>query len=116
MHKTESINVNAVFHIIFTMFSIHNHKLKCKLLARLRLKFLHIGNPKFCRKFKDCLRSNVTVVMKSKQLNPFFLRCQFLASERNNLHDELCLIDPPVISFNREPQFYYMVQMNLTAK
>ena len=45
----------------------------------------------------------VTVVLKSKQLNTFFLRCQFLASERRNLHDNLCLIDdPPVISFDEE--------------
>ena len=86
------------------MFSIHNHKLKYKLLARLRLQFRHLGNLKFCRKFKDCLRSTIIVVMKLKQLNPFCLCCQFLASERNNLHDELCLIDPPVISFNRKPQ------------
>ena len=30
--------------------------------------------------------------------------CQFLASERRNLHDDLCLIDPPVISFDGESQ------------
>ena len=30
------------------------------------------------------------------------MRCQFLASERHNLHDDLCLIDPPVISFVEE--------------
>ena len=29
--------------------------------------------------------------------------CQFLASKRH-LHDDLCLIDPPVISFDRESQ------------
>ena len=29
--------------------------------------------------------------------------CQFLASERH-LHDDLSLIDPPVISFDRESQ------------
>ena len=27
---------------------------------------------------------------------------QFLASERHNLHDDLCVIDPPVISFDEE--------------
>ena len=32
----------------------------------------------------------------------FFLRCQFFASERHNLHNELCLIDSPVISFAEE--------------
>ena len=32
------------------------------------------------------------------------MRCQFLASERHNLHDDLCLIDPPVISFDGESQ------------
>ena len=44
------------------------------------------------------------MVLKLKQLNTFFLRCQFLASERHNLHDNLCLIDPPVISFDEESQ------------
>ena len=42
--------------------------------------------------------------MKLKQLNTFFLRCQFLASERHNLHDDLFLIDPPVVSFDGESQ------------
>ena len=42
--------------------------------------------------------------MELKQLNTFFLRCQFLASERRNLHNDLCLIDPPVISFDGESQ------------
>ena len=36
----------------------------------------------------------VTVVPKLKQLNTFFLRCQFLASERQNPHNDLYLIDP----------------------
>ena len=46
----------------------------------------------------------VTVVTKLKQLNTFFLRCQFLDNERHNLHDDLCLIDPPVITFDGESQ------------
>ena len=37
-----------------------------------------------------------------KQLNTFFLRFRFLASERRNLHDDLCLIDPPVFRFDGE--------------
>ena len=45
-----------------------------------------------------------TVILKLKQLNTFFLCYQFLASERHNLHDDLCLIDPPVISSDGEPQ------------
>ena len=32
----------------------------------------------------------------------FCLCCQFLASERHNLHDVLFLIDPPVTSFDGE--------------
>ena len=32
----------------------------------------------------------------------FFLRCQFITSERHNLHGDLCLIDPPVIIFDGE--------------
>ena len=42
------------------------------------------------------------MVLKLKQLNTFFLGCQFLASERDNLHEDLCLIDPSVISFEGE--------------
>ena len=38
------------------------------------------------------------MVLKLKQVNTFFLRCQFLASERHNPYGDLCLIDPPVIS------------------
>ena len=38
--------------------------------------------------------------MKLKQLHTFFLRCQFLAFERHNLHDDLCLVDPPVMIEN----------------
>ena len=30
------------------------------------------------------------------------MRRQFLGSEKHNLHDGLCLADPPVISFDRE--------------
>ena len=44
----------------------------------------------------------LTVVLKSKQLNTVFLRCQFLASERQNLHDGLYLTDPSVTSFDEE--------------
>ena len=32
----------------------------------------------------------------------FFLRCQFLVSEIQNLHDNLCLADPSVITFEEE--------------
>ena len=74
---------------------------KCRI-TRLRLKFILLGNLKFCCKFKDCLRPIVTVVLKLKQLNAFFLRCQVLASKIHNLHDGLCLIDPPVIGFDEE--------------
>ena len=42
------------------------------------------------------------MLLKLKLLNTFFLRCQFLASERHNLHDDLCLIDPPVTRFDGE--------------
>ena len=30
------------------------------------------------------------------------MRCRFLACERHNLHNDLCLINPPVISFDGE--------------
>ena len=71
-------------------------------LTRLRLKFSHVDNLKFCRKFKNRLRPNTTVVLKLEQLNIFFFRCQFLAGERHNLHNDLCLADPPVTSFDGE--------------
>ena len=44
------------------------------------------------------------MVLKSKQLNIFFLRCQLLVSERHNLHEDLCLIDPLVESCDGEYQ------------
>ena len=31
------------------------------------------------------------------------LLCQFLASETYNLHDDLCLIDPPDVKFDGQP-------------
>ena len=40
--------------------------------------------------------------MNLKQLNTFFLRCQVLVIERHNPHDDLCLTDTPVISFDGE--------------
>ena len=40
--------------------------------------------------------------LKLKKLNNFFLRCQFLYSERQNLYDDLYLIDPSIISFNEK--------------
>ena len=65
-------------------------------------------------------------------INTSFLRCKFLASARYNLHDDLRLIDPPLINFDGESQshvllhgfyymvllhgFYYMVRMSLTIK
>ena len=42
------------------------------------------------------------MVLKLEQLNTFSLCCQFLPSERHNLHNDLCLIDPPVITFDRK--------------
>ena len=52
------------------------------------------------------------MVLKLKQLKTFFLRCQFLASERRNLHDDLCLIDPPVISFDGESQLNVLLYVS----
>ena len=71
-----------------------------KLFRRLQLKFSHLRKHKSCHEFKDCVAPCVTVVLKSKQLNIFFLYCQFLLSERQNLHGNLCLIDPLIISFD----------------
>ena len=52
------------------------------------MEFSHLGNV-INSVVSSFLRLNVTVVMKLKQLNTFFLRCQFLAIERHNLHDDL---------------------------
>ena len=52
------------------------------------------------------------MVLKLKQLNTFFLRCQFLASERRNLHDDLCLTDPSVISFDGESQLNVLLYVS----
>ena len=42
------------------------------------------------------------MVLKSKQSNTFFLHCQFLLSKNQSLHDDVCLIDPLIISFDEE--------------
>ena len=42
------------------------------------------------------------MVLKSKQLNTFFQGCQFFFSERQNLHDDLCLTYPSYIGFGEE--------------
>ena len=47
--------------------------------------------------------------MKLKQLNLFFFRCQFPGSESHNLHDDFFLIDPPVISFDRESELNFLL-------
>ena len=73
-----------------------------KLLTRLRLKFSHLNDHKFCNKFRDCAGPCITVALKLKQLNTFFLSCQFLDSERQNLPDDLYLIDSSITSFHKE--------------
>ena len=42
------------------------------------------------------------MVLKSKQLNTFFLHCQFFLREIQNLHDELRLTDPSIITVGEE--------------
>ena len=44
----------------------------------------------------------VTEILKSKQVNTFFLRWQFFASERQNLQGDLYSIDPLIRSFDEE--------------
>ena len=52
------------------------------------------------------------VILKLKQLNPFFFRCQFLGSESHNLHGDFFLIDPPVISFDRESELNFLLYVS----
>ena len=89
------------FYIILTLFSIHDQT-DVKLLTRLRLKFNHLSNLKFRHKFKDCLRPRCNCVTEFETTKHHFLAMSILGSERHNLHDNLCLIDSPVICFDRE--------------
>ena len=57
----------------------------------------------------------VTVILKLKQLNMFFSRYHFLAYERHNPHDNLCLLDPPVISFDEEYFMKYLFFLYITG-
>ena len=86
-----------------SLFSLRN-QIGVSLLAKLRLKFSHLNEHKFCHKVRYCVSPLcVTAVLNLKQLNTFFLSCQFLASERQNLHGEPYLILPSIISFDEEP-------------
>ena len=89
---------------------------RCKTANKATTEVWSLSNLKFCHKFKDCLRAMcVTVILKLKQLNMFFSRYHFLAYERHNPHDNLCLLDPPVISFDEEYFMKYLFFLYITG-
>ena len=76
MYQAIQININAIFHIKAKIVIFNAWPNSCwTLLIRLRLKFSHLNEHNFGHKFKDCVRPCVTVVLKFKQLNTFFLPC-----------------------------------------
>ena len=84
-----------------SLFSIHD-EIGVKLLTRLQIKFSHINEHKFCHKFRDRVRSICNCGAEIETTLNSFLCCQFLATERQNLHDDLYLIDRSIISFDEK--------------
>ena len=71
-------------------------QIDAKLLRRLQLKFSHLSKHKFCHKFKDCVSPMCNYCTEIETTKHFFLALP------ENLHDDLCLIDPSIISFDEE--------------
>ena len=106
IRKAKSIKqIKGMLTQFFTLKQISLFSLRNQIgVSKLRLKFSHLNEHKFCHKVRDCVSPPcVTAVLNLKQLNTFFLSFQFLASERQNLHGEPYLILPSTISFDEEP-------------
>ena len=56
-----------------------------KLLTRLRLKFSHLNEHKFCYKFKDTVVAMCNCGTETETTEHFFLRCPFFVTERQKL-------------------------------
>ena len=84
-----------------SLFSTHDPT-GLKLLARLRLKFSHLKDHRFCDNFRDYASPMFPCLFlwcwNSCNQVLFFLRCLFFDSKIENLYDNL--IHPSNISFD----------------
>ena len=84
-----------------SLFSIH-HPVGVKLLTRLRLKFSHLNEHKFCHTFRDCVTPVSDSGAETETISHFFLLCQYLANERRKLWDDVYRIDDSIKNLNEE--------------
>ena len=85
-----------------SLFAIHDPA-GVKLLSRLRLKFSHLNEHKFCHNFKDVLSPMCDCGSKTETKDHFFhLRCPFFAINRQKLLNDLLKIDPSLRNLKDE--------------
>ena len=98
IRKAESIKqFKSMLKIFFSLnqkllFPIHD-QVGVKLVARLRLQLSHLNEHKFRHNFNDCVSPMCDCGGETKTTSHFFLRCQFLANERQKLRDDVYRID-----------------------
>ena len=84
-----------------SLFAIHDPA-GVKLLSRLRLKFSHLNEHKFRHNFKDALSPMCDCGSETERTDHFFLRCTFLAINRQKLLNDLLKIDPSLRNLKDE--------------
>ena len=84
-----------------SLFSIHD-TVGVKLLPRLRLQLSHLNEHKFRHNFKDCMSPMCDCGAETQTTSHFFLRCQFFASERQKLRDDVYRLDASIKHLNEE--------------
>ena len=85
-----------------SLFAIHDPA-GVKLLSRLRLKFSHLNEHKFCHNFKDVLSPMCDCGSETETKDHFFhLRCPFFAINRQKLLNDLLKIDPSLRNLKDE--------------
>ena len=75
-----------------SLFAIHR-SVGIKLLSRLRLKFSHLNEHKFCHNFKDAPSPMCDCGSETETTDSFFLRCLIFAENGPKLLNSLFKID-----------------------
>ena len=75
-----------------SLFAIHDPA-GVKLLSRLRLKYSHLNEHKFCHNFKDALSPRCDCGSETETTDHFFLCCPFFAINRQKLLNDLLKLD-----------------------
>ena len=84
-----------------SLFSIHD-PVGVKLLTRLQLQFSHLKEHKFCHNFKDYVSPMCDWGAETETTSHFFLRCQFIANERQKLRDDVYQLHASIKHLNEE--------------